>query len=836
MPTMIGEYQLVARLGGGSMADLYIAHKMSPYGFVRRAVIKRVKRSRADYKILQRMLLDEARATACFDHPNLIAILDVGEYDDGVYMALEYVEGTDLRRVNNKLRQKKEALPFELACYVVAELLRGLHHAHTARGPDGQPLDIIHRDVNPSNVLISMSGHVKLADFGVVRMRDRVQAKTEPGLVKGKYAYLAPEYIAGEACSVQTDIYAAGIMLFELLSGRECFTGKTAYEVMWKIVNKGVPMYRLEREGVPEDLQRIVQRATATAPERRYNSAQDMANALEAWLMRSGRHATAWVLSVFFMRHELFPESPDPLRASTLPLANAEQALENIRAGSKRGKPPVAAPQTPPISQPSPSQSPSAVLTRATSSTQKPQVSADDLQVHPRASESPTPFNENSTFSTIKNQTEPRNINPDLTPAPVLEYDIPEDLDIPILPPEFSEAGAGVAGQERSWHNPSAPPQRFKSSAGPMGAPALMPQQPEGTPPPRVHSEPPPESPTLVNAKPPAQRAFPDDIIPEEPEPQLVSAAPSGPSNTSIPGLDRITEASPNTGNLPHVSQSPTARLDAPSNPSADDLVIEAPEPSDSTPSWLEVDQTEPTAAPETPKIPPKAPPPIEAQSAPPTGTGNANTFSLESGKLEETPAVDVLAVITEQKKTGVLEFRCGLIWKRVQVDQGVPLSISSNMGMELIGEHLVKARLLGRKDLDQSLQRADRERKPLTLVLLKTGILEREVLEEELGRNLAARLNEVLEWRWGTYEFKEQPLDGNAELTPKLDLAALIAKAREARAQEDSGRFGTDGVREETDEHNPQKKLKEALKVARSIAKSTGKGRVDRPWRPTKP
>ncbi|MEO1336424.1 MAG: serine/threonine-protein kinase, partial [Myxococcota bacterium] len=306
IPRTVGDYQLVSRVGGGSMAELYIGRKVSQYGFVHRAVIKQVKRSRSDFRQLQGMLLDEARATACFDHPNLVKIYDVGEVENGLYLALEYVEGTDLRRVNQKLRSRKEALPFELACYIVSEVLRGVHHAHTAQGPDGQHLEIVHRDVNPSNVLVANSGHVKLADFGVVRMRERIQPKTEPGLLKGKYAYLAPEYIAGEACSVQTDVYAAGIMLFELLSGRECFTGSTAYEVMWKIVNKGVPMYRLQREGVPEDLQRLVARATSMVPERRYASAQDMANALEAWLMRSQKHATPWVLSVFFHRHDLF--------------------------------------------------------------------------------------------------------------------------------------------------------------------------------------------------------------------------------------------------------------------------------------------------------------------------------------------------------------------------------------------------------------------------------------------------------------------------------------------------------------------------------------------------
>ena len=124
---------MLSRLGHSPTAELFVACKMAPYGFVRRAVIKRVKRSMEDYRTLQHMLLDEARAIACFDHSNLVSLLDVGEYQEGVFLALEYVEGTDLQQVNAKLRSRKEALPFELACFVTGEVLRGLYHAHSAK-------------------------------------------------------------------------------------------------------------------------------------------------------------------------------------------------------------------------------------------------------------------------------------------------------------------------------------------------------------------------------------------------------------------------------------------------------------------------------------------------------------------------------------------------------------------------------------------------------------------------------------------------------------------------------------------------------------------------------
>lgn len=721
VPNSIGNYQVIARLGGGSMADLYVAHKTSSFGVVRRAVIKRVKRSRTDYRQLQQMLLDEARATACFDHPNLVSILDIGEDDGGIYLALEYVEGTDLRRVNAKLRARREALPFELAVFIVGEVLRGLHHAHTARGPDGKPLDIIHRDVNPANILVGTTGHVKLADFGVVRMRNRIQEKTEPGLVKGKYAYLAPEYIAGEDCSVQTDIYAAGIMLFELLSGRECFSGKTAYEVMWKIVNQGVPMYRLEREGVPDDLRRIVERATSTAPERRYGTAQDMANALEAWLMRSGRHATPWVVSVFFTRHRLYAEATEGLKSSTMPLAHAVQALEQ----QKR----LPTPRTPPERM------------------DTGQQVAEQLEPATAARE----IGETSS----------------LTPMPQIEG--PEGADIPILAPELDEAPTDSISA--------------------------------GTPPPLVTDsteEPAPTPPAPFRGR---SRSEPTPERPIDPVLEIEVSIPTPPPVTTPAG----------------------------------DITIEPKQAGDT--AWLEFSSKERSDPHNHPTIPAMQSPvahqavvvdPVEKETDPPQADTPPPSGSIDgtpsSGQLEDTPAVEVLQRITEAGLSGTLEFRCGLIWKRVQICRGSPMGITSNMGMELIGEHLVKARLITRRDLDHALDAAERSGTLLTAKLLELGLLSREILEEELGKNLGARLNEVLEWRWGTYEFREERIP-SSDLLPSLDLDSLLVKARAALEQ----RAEEEEKKEPSGEHTTQRKLKDALRVARSIASSSGKGRVER-------
>lgn len=709
------------------MADLFLAYKRSRYGLVRRAVIKRVRRSAPSFKQLQQMLLDEARALAHLEHPNVVSLLDVGEDDQGVYLALEYVDGTDLRQINGRLRARKEALPFELGCYVTLEVLRGLHYAHTAVGHDGRPMNIVHRDVNPSNVLVSFTGHVKLTDFGVVHMRERIQDTTEAGLVKGKFAYISPEYIAGEPCSVQSDIYAAGVMLFELLTGRECFSGATPYEIMWKIVNRGVPLRRLEREGVPEELYRIVQRATSGAPERRHATAQELANGLEGWLMRSGRHATPWVLATFFSRHDLYPT----------PRAPGAPALAAIDAGAR-----ALVVEVDPASAPE-DQEPDEHQTEAESRSAQAAAWARALE------ESFSPALETRYPAFFEASTDDI-LDTDSLPGPLATAEA-TPVNPPSAPPSLpssapsSEASLRKPLARSNSRSSSAPPARLSSSPGRT----LLPR--------------------------------PGSI---SPDPSAAPAPPPAPTAVALPSFSAPSRAS--------------ARPDVPPS---------------SLPAFSAPARNPSSAAPESAGLAPPSPP----------TTAPSPIASPWRGKLEEISAAKVLGELARSASSGSLEFRCGLIWKRVRFDQGAPVGIMSNMGMELIGEHLVKARLIERSDLDRALHAAERDGQPVTVKFLELGLLDRETLEDELGKNLAARLTEVLEWHWGVFEFlPEAPQP--ATIRPRLDLAALVTAS--ARAREDA----PEGAREGEDQTgvDPAARLKQAVQRARSIAESSGKGRIE--------
>ncbi|MEQ9503692.1 MAG: serine/threonine-protein kinase [Deltaproteobacteria bacterium] len=302
----IGEYALIARFPSSSAADVFLGYKVAQFGYIRRAVVKWTGSDREDFRMRRQSLLDEARAISFVDHPNIVTLLDVADTSSGTYFAVEYVAGTDLRRVLTTLAEREERLPFELSCFLACEVLRGLEYVHTARGADGQPLDIVHRDVNPSNVLVSEDGHVKLTDFGTVLMQGRMQDATAPGMVKGKVRYLAPEYIADQTCTKSVDLYSVGAMLFEMVTGRPCFSGNTNASIMMRIVRDGLPYQELVDANVPEGLASIVMRATARHADERYPTATDLVHALESYLLESSAFVSPSTLGTYLHAHALF--------------------------------------------------------------------------------------------------------------------------------------------------------------------------------------------------------------------------------------------------------------------------------------------------------------------------------------------------------------------------------------------------------------------------------------------------------------------------------------------------------------------------------------------------
>ena len=277
------KYQRTSPIEHEGIAERFVARRANPYGVERYVQIKRVRRKHPSFELGRMRLIDEARATARLCHPSIIAFLDIFEDAGGIYLLSAHVPGMTLSAVYAELRRLNTRLRPELVVYIMTELLKGLHHAHTARDEQGALLGLIHRDLRPSNIVLSNTGHPMLGGFSAVRMSERAQPKTEPGLVKGWTPYLAPEYIAGERYSQTVDVYACGVLLFELLLGAPCFEGEGTYEMMRRIIDEGPDLSRLESANVPVALQKVVRKATRFLPDQRYASAQEMADALQSW-------------------------------------------------------------------------------------------------------------------------------------------------------------------------------------------------------------------------------------------------------------------------------------------------------------------------------------------------------------------------------------------------------------------------------------------------------------------------------------------------------------------------------------------------------------------------
>ena len=283
----LGRYTVLRRLGKGGMGEVFLARQTGARGFERLVALKRILPQYSSNKHVVNMLIDEARICELINHPNVVRVLELDEADDSVFVVMEYVDGQALSRLMRALNKGKSRFDPLEACYIVMQMLAGLHAAHVQKDAAGDPAHIIHRDVSPQNVLLTMDGQVKVIDFGIARARDRLEA-TSAGAIKGKLRYLAPEQarpslLEGDALDARVDVFAAGIVLFELLAMRPRFSGRTDMDVMEAILAEKEP--DLRKEGLVDDeLQAILHKALAKDRTRRFKDAATFASQLRAYI------------------------------------------------------------------------------------------------------------------------------------------------------------------------------------------------------------------------------------------------------------------------------------------------------------------------------------------------------------------------------------------------------------------------------------------------------------------------------------------------------------------------------------------------------------------------
>jgi serine/threonine-protein kinase len=279
---VLGRYRIVRRLAAGGMGAVYLGRTEGAAGFARPVVIKRILPAFMGDKEIAQLFIREAQILSNLQHPSIVSVLDFGQHEDGSYvMVLEYVHGYQLAEWMRYLQRTKQTMPVDFALHIVLRVLDALHYAHTYKRADGTQLRIIHRDVSPSNVLLSDSGVVKLLDFGIARVSgDETAFKTEKPSVRGKLPYLPLEMFKGVEPSEKSDLYSAGVTLFEMVAGFNPFAGRETADIFAKILNVQVPSVHASRDDAPEELDTVIARALAKDPDERYANAAELATAL----------------------------------------------------------------------------------------------------------------------------------------------------------------------------------------------------------------------------------------------------------------------------------------------------------------------------------------------------------------------------------------------------------------------------------------------------------------------------------------------------------------------------------------------------------------------------
>jgi len=303
LPRQFGNFVLFDKIGEGGMARLYLGSQSTGLGGERLVVVKQILPILASSQEFSRLLIEEAKLAANLAHGNVVQVIDLGREADTLYIAMEYVEGFDLSELLRRCSRAKVPLPIEFSLYIVIETLRALDYAHRRKSDQGEPLGIVHRDVSPSNVLVSFDGEVKLCDFGIARaMGANPDLPSEA--IQGKAGYMSPEAAAGEAVDARSDVFAAGVILWELLAGRRLHRPEGGRPPSLEQARRAeIPP--LPERGLPEEarLHEIVGRALEKSPEARYASARDMLRDLEEYQAASGLLASPLRLGDWLVDH-----------------------------------------------------------------------------------------------------------------------------------------------------------------------------------------------------------------------------------------------------------------------------------------------------------------------------------------------------------------------------------------------------------------------------------------------------------------------------------------------------------------------------------------------------
>ena len=315
IPTAFGKFQVLARISAGSTAEVYRSRVDGINGFHRTYAIKRILPHLTRNPDFVEVLIEEAKIAGLLSHTNIVQIMDLGQVDDTYYIAMEFVDGPDLGKAMQRCRSKGISIPVPHAVFSTLEILKGLEYAHgrqVLRGGQLEPLNIVHRDVSPSNILMSFRGEIKISDFGIAKASIRA-LETLPGLIKNRLHYASPEQVLGEPIDQRADLFSTGIVLYEMLTSHHPFTQKTETATVQALQQGNFRRPSEVNTAIPKELDDIIFTALAVRPQHRFSSATDMKEALDQFFHRSGfifsNASMASFLDGLFPNREIAPSS-----------------------------------------------------------------------------------------------------------------------------------------------------------------------------------------------------------------------------------------------------------------------------------------------------------------------------------------------------------------------------------------------------------------------------------------------------------------------------------------------------------------------------------------------
>ena len=322
-----GKYKLVATISAGGMAELFLAVQAGMEGFTKVVALKRILPEMANSPESLNMFLDEARLVARLDHPNIVRIYDLGEVSGQYFICMEYLAGEDLARALRLAKVHDVLIDVNLVAFIIQQAAEGLHYAHESTDDQGRPLNLVHRDITPSNIIVTFLGQLKIVDFGIAKASIN-QDKTQVGTLKGKIAYLSPEQIKHEPVDRRCDVFQLGIVMWEMLTGKKLFLRDTEVATLQAVHKTHVPLVRHLRPEVPAELEAIVTKALSADPKDRFQTAGEFADALDEYFRSQSTRPTARSLASWL--ETLFGSNRANAKKSIAKGANLESSITEV--------------------------------------------------------------------------------------------------------------------------------------------------------------------------------------------------------------------------------------------------------------------------------------------------------------------------------------------------------------------------------------------------------------------------------------------------------------------------------------------------------------------------